>query len=1045
MQISQNVDKRFLVLAIFIGFVFFAATTAIKAQNSGLDPAFKPVISKIADSGNFTLQADGKIIVYGNFQVINGTIRNGIARFNGDGSLDNAFNFSAANFTVSSVVVQPDQKILVGGSVYSSATDTRAAKVLRLNADGSLDNSFSSPFGEPIASGNSGATVHAVQPDGKIIISLGSYYFGYSSLEVRRLNADGTFDNSFTRIDYGTGRLSSTSVTKIALLPNGKILIAATASGISGVGSSLQRYNSDGTLDTSFEMPVLIGTSGTSFNGNRLNDFAVLSDGSVIIVGDFNSVNGISRVNIAKLLPAGNVDLTFAPVNVFQNREPAAEVEVFSNGKVLVRNGETVTGGSTPGTTNRFINFNADGSAGNQLNAPPNLLAVNHFVIDSADNIVLNGNFSVNGATVNEFARIDVSRNFTSSFAVVYGTGGTVSRMALQTIGKIIIVGNFTSVGRISVNNIARLNADGSPDLNFISVAGFNSNVETLIVQPDDKILVGGSFTNYNGQVNNLFARLNSDGSLDTSFNPNIVGAAVYSAALQADGKILIGGQFTSVGGQTRNGLARLNADGSLDVAFNPQFGLSTVIRRVLLQPDGKIVAGGTFSGVNGFNRTNLVRLNADGTLDTTFNAVNLQQVILVELQSDGKFIVYNGSLIKLNADGTTDQTFKPEITYSINAISIQPDGSIILGGQFVALGNNSRTNLARLRSDGSVDLSFFPVGANNVVLTLVRQADGRVLIGGAFTAIAGEMRLGAARLNVGQVSGRSTPFDFDGDGRADISVFRQASGIWYQLRSRDNSFSATQFGLATDLIAPADYDGDGRADIAVFRDTIVNSPDKAYFYILFSSDNTFHPIQFGRQGDVSVSADWDGDGKDDLAIYRSAATAGEQSYFYYRPSSIAGSDFRSIPWGTAGDKPLVGDFDGDGKNDATVFRASNAFWYILKSADNQAIQRQFGLSTDVPTPADYDGDGKTNFAVFRPSTGYWYTSTDPNINYGGVQFGSPGDLPVAADYDGDGRADLAVYRPNGGVWYLLRSSSGFVGIQFGISTDRPIPNAFIR
>nr|MBA2735398.1 VCBS repeat-containing protein [Pyrinomonadaceae bacterium] len=261
----------------------------------------------------------------------------------------------------------------------------------------------------------------------------------------------------------------------------------------------------------------------------------------------------------------------------------------------------------------------------------------------------------------------------------------------------------------------------------------------------------------------------------------------------------------------------------------------------------------------------------------------------------------------------------------------------------------------------------------------------------------------------------------------------------------QNNSFIPFKFGQSGDRIAPADYDGDGRTDFAVFRDVVFGAGNKAYFYVTNSSDDSFRPEQFGATGDVPVSGDWDGDGKADLAVYRDGSLSGGQGYFFYRPSSAPGVDFRTIAWGTNGDKPVVGDFDGDSKLDAAVFRPSAGTWYILQSSNNQYVFQGLGIATDIPAPADFDGDGKTNIAVFRPSNGTWYTSTNPQTNYGAVQFGAQGDMPVPADYDGDGRADIAVFRSSNGTWYLLRTTAGFTGVQFGNNEDKPIPNAYIR
>ncbi|MFN2391106.1 MAG: FG-GAP-like repeat-containing protein, partial [Pyrinomonadaceae bacterium] len=600
----------------------------------------------------------------------------------------------------------------------------------------------------------------------------------------------------------------------------------------------------------------------------------------------------------------------------------------------------------------------------------------------------------------------------------------------------------FSRVNDVPRRDLVRVNADGTLDASFNPTVKIDSPVTKIVVQADGKILLGGSFTVNNNSGIGL-VRLNFDGSLDAAFTSVLSSSSI---ALQPDGKILVGGSFI-VNGQLQIGLLRFNSDGTTDTSFNPAFGTNTVIRNIAVQADGKIMVGGTFNAVNGFARQNLVRLNADGSLDAAFNAGSISQVNQIEILPDGKYLVLTtNTLARLNNNGTTDAAFRsPNTNAAINVFLVQPDGTIIIGGNFTSVNNITRSRLARLRADGSLDGSFFPSGADNQIRAMVRQADGKIIISGDFTRIENVTRLGIARLNVSPVRAPFTLFDFDGDGRADISVFRPSNGVWYRVNSSNNVWNGLQFGLNTDKLAPADYDGDGRTDIAVFRDNIPGAGNFAYFYITNSSDNSFRPVQFGATGDVPVSGDWDGDEKADLAVYRDGSLTDGQSYFYYRPSSQPGVDFRAIPWGGAGDKPVVGDFDGDGKLDAAIFRPSNAYWYVLRSSDNQTISLQFGISTDIPTPMDFDGDGKTNIVVFRPSNGTWYTSTNPATNYGAVQFGAPGDLPVPADYDGDGKSDFAVYRPSSGAWYILRSSQGFTGVQFGISEDKPIPNVYIR
>lgn len=270
--------------------------------------------------------------------------------------------------------------------------------------------------------------------------------------------------------------------------------------------------------------------------------------------------------------------------------------------------------------------------------------------------------------------------------------------------------------------------------------------------------------------------------------------------------------------------------------------------------------------------------------------------------------------------------------------------------------------------------------------------------------------------------------FDFDGDGKSDVSVFRPSNGGWYISKSSNNSFFGTSFGQSGDVITPADFDGDGQTDISVFR--------QGFWYRINSSTNQFVGLQFGISEDIPVAADYDADGKADIAVFRPSTGT------WYRINS-SNNQFAAFKWGTIGDKPLIGDFDGDGKSDYAVFRPSEGGWYILKSTDNSFYGVSFGISEDIPTAADYDGDGKTDISVFRPSAGSWYRINSTNNQFFGHRFGVSEDKPVAADYDGDGKADTAVFRPSAGAWYIQRSTSGFFAQQFGSNGDIPTPFLF--
>ncbi len=273
--------------------------------------------------------------------------------------------------------------------------------------------------------------------------------------------------------------------------------------------------------------------------------------------------------------------------------------------------------------------------------------------------------------------------------------------------------------------------------------------------------------------------------------------------------------------------------------------------------------------------------------------------------------------------------------------------------------------------------------------------------------------------------------FDFDGDGKSDVSVFRPSNGAWYLNRS-NAGFTGVPFGDSNDKLVPADYDGDNKTDIAVFR------PSNGYWYQLRSSDNTFSATLFGVSEDVPVPNDFDGDGRADIAVFRPS------NGYWYQLRSI-NNQFFAQQFGQSGDKPIIGDFDGDGLGDLAVYRGGN--WYLFESSTNTFRGILFGLPNDKPISGDFDGDGKTDLAVVRVdstqnvSNFYILRSSDSGFN--GLTFGVSTDVPVVGDYDGDGKADVAVWRPSNGAWYLNRSTAGFTGISFGASTDRPIPNAY--
>ncbi len=404
--------------------------------------------------------------------------------------------------------------------------------------------------------------------------------------------------------------------------------------------------------------------------------------------------------------------------------------------------------------------------------------------LQSDGKIIIGGAFtSYNLSLAGRIARLNADGTYDNSFNPGTGANGTVNTTALQIDGKILIGGYFQAFNGTTRRRIARLNADGSLDTTFNLGTGANSNVWTTALQSDGKIIIGGEFTTYNGTAINRIARLNADGSLDTTFNPG-TGADSYvrTAAIQSDGKIIIGGNFINFNGTTRRRIARLNTDGSIDNSFNQGTGADDEILTITIQSNGKIIIGGEFAFYNGTGRSRIARLNANGTLDTTFNpGSGAAYVSTTTLQSNGKIIIggwissYNGTLVKhiarLNVDGSLDTTFNSGsgTNHTVSATALQSDGKILIGGYFSTFNGTGRNRIARLNTDGSLDITFNPgTGANNFVRTTAIQSDGKIIIGGDFTTYNGTGINRIARLNVDG----SLDTTFNQGAAADHSVF---------------------------------------------------------------------------------------------------------------------------------------------------------------------------------------------------------------------------------------------------------------------------------
>src|SRR5215510_10662459 len=637
-----------------------------------LDPGFAPRIFRAGQVNKILVQSDGKILIAGVFKTVNGVSRFGIARLNADGSLDASFDASnvTRDFTIGTsnpitfefnntqaIAQQPDGRILV--AVQSSPI---SAFIIRLNSDGSLDQSFRGPTFP------TGFTF-LLQPDGKILATT----VGGGLI---RLNPDGSPDSfAYAGPILQGGRALNGA---IALQADGKILVAgATTNPLFPTSRIFLRVNADGSLDSSFNP----GTDSAPTN------MAIQPDGKIILFGRFS---GTRRIN-----PDGSLDPSFiAPVRGVR------DMLIQPDGRIVIT-GDFTSYAGTP--RKHLARINADGSLdasfdpGAGTNRPPSTLAR-----QPDGRILAGGNFYLTGGEVHlGLARFHPDGRVDSGFRPLVG-GRTEARFAaLAPGGKIVIAGNFDVINETPRPELARLNADGTLDRGFApkteSAKPDEFEFSRLAVQPDGKVLV-------NMPIAKRFLRLNVDGAEDTSFTPPRFDTLISDGLiiLQPDGKILLSGFV--IDPTTR--LVRLNPDGTEDTTFRSDAPMNFIIA-MALQPDGKVVIA---------DDRRVLRLNANGALDSSFGASFSSDTFIstLALQPNGKILVggYAGGfssqqrfVLRLNSDGSPDSSFNtallgPITSGVIGTLAVQRDGKILVA-------NREGGGVIRLNPDGSRDSSF--------------------------------------------------------------------------------------------------------------------------------------------------------------------------------------------------------------------------------------------------------------------------------------------------------------------------------------------------
>ncbi|QLC67036.1 delta-60 repeat domain-containing protein [Flavobacterium sp. LPB0248] len=698
------------------------------------------------------LQKNGSLIVGGDYLSLNGFPVSYLTRLNPNGSIDESFNTGTGfNGKIYASYLQPDGKIILGGN-FTMYNGINAGRLIRLNPDGSYDPTFNTTVG---------ATTGIVyditmQSDGKIII-VGSFskYTNTTVNRVARLFSNGTLDSSFL-----TGSGSTLNITHVKIADDEKVILTGNFITFNGISANrIVRLNSNGSFDFTFNC-------GDGFNDD-VNAIALQSDGKIVLGGNFTSFNNTVANRLVRLNVDGTKDESFQTGSGF-SKEGVQILKIDLNGDLMV--GGSFTGLYNSNDVNRLVFLNPDGTVKSNfdIGSGPASASVLCLEFDEEGSWFVGGSFYVfNGLNQGRLAKINNEGEHDIGY-LSSGIGFENSVLSLLPLPnqKTMVGGNFNKFNGVPVSRITCLLEDGSLDPSFnAGKSGANNLVKTIVLQTDGKVIIGGNFTKYNDINSNRIVRILSNGEIDNSFNSGDgFNSQVYALAIQNDQKIIVAGAFTKYNGTSLNRIVRLLPDGSKDTSFNIGLGADGTIEAIVIQSDGKILLGGHFKTFNTQSFSGLVRLNSDGSIDSSFNIQNGfdKYVYALALQSNNKIIVggtfltFNGipekRIVRLNSDGSLDTTFESGTGFSkgdVRSILVQPDDRILVGGAFSGTYNNTvSSRLIRLMPSGVFDNSF-TAPLNNTLFDMKFSEDYKLVIGGNFNSIAGISKHRIARLKL--------------------------------------------------------------------------------------------------------------------------------------------------------------------------------------------------------------------------------------------------------------------------------------------------------
>lgn len=713
--IGVQADGNIIIGGMFPAVNGYARPSLIRFFPSGLiDPSFDARMAPNQDVMAVLTRPGGKIIIGGRFSSVGGAPRLRLAQLNQDGSVDAAIDFGGANGVVNSLTSQPDGNLLVAGD-FTRLGGQPAANIGR--------------FVYPPPSG-----ISAVE----FSVKNYAFYENATNAWITLVRRGAT--NSSASIDFGAS--AGTAVAGSDFAPQAVTVQFGPGQAAKIVGVPLFP---DALVD-----------------GDKTVNLTLTNPTNCILGGLSNGVLRILDHSPSFTFSLSQIQVSETASNLTLNVSRTAEDSGTNTVDYVIGGGTAVAGVDYTGVsgTLQFTN----GISGQSIVVP--ILDDASYELDKVFSVSLRS--PTGGAVLGERTNVDVTLPDNDEAGTPgRGFNGSVWNISRQFDGKFIVAGAFTSAFGQAGGRVIRLNADFTVDPSFSVGLGADREVYISRPQSDGKILLAGWFTTFNGATANRIVRLNSDGSIDPTFNAGLgADQFIESVATQPDGKIVVVGGFSRFAGAARKGIARLNADGSLDTSFVPPLMSSFFFgHAVALLSDGRMIIAASPSGASASASNDCVfRLNTDGSRDGTFVVrfgkpwgvtdllVGSDDKILV----GGNFLTVNdmkrSRLARLNPDGSLDETFSvnPKPDELVFRLMGQGDGKIIAVGAFLGMGGGFAQGICGLNTDGTIDTSFFSAlrgGANDYVRTALPLADGRILVGGDFTGFSGYDRFHFATL----------------------------------------------------------------------------------------------------------------------------------------------------------------------------------------------------------------------------------------------------------------------------------------------------------